>query len=101
MGIPSLWTFKLGNIPVFKIDILSILYEIILIYPLRFIGRILWLVFDVVLIEHNIIGSVSGSTSNIILSLHKLQESKLSNYLLSILLGLVFIAIYLGYYLYE
>ena len=99
--IPSLWLTTIGNGSIFKVDILSLLYEIVLIYPLKFIGRILWLVFDVILIEHNIIGSISERSSNVILSLHNLQESKFSNYILSIFLGMLIIAIYLGYYIYE
>lgn len=99
--IPGMWAIKIGNLPILHNDILSNIYELVLISPLRFWGRILWLVFDVVLIEHNIIGSISETFSAIISFLHSFQESKTRNYILSILCGMGIIAFYLGYYVYE
>lgn len=69
--------------------------------PLRFFGRILWLAFDVVVIERNVIGSVSALTSGVVKRLHGIQETKSVSFLLELLLGLALMAVYWGYYIHE
>ncbi len=101
LAFPTLWAIKFGQLPLWQSDILSWIYERLIIIPLQFLGRILWLVFDVVVIEHNIIGSVSENSSKTIAGLHQLQEAQTKNYILSILSGLIVIMLYLGYYIYE
>lgn len=97
---PAGWLMHLGSFGLWRIDVLSLIYKTFFIMPLKFFGRILWLAFDVVVIERNVIGSVSGITSVIVKKMHRLQETGLLNFMLGILLGILFMALYLGYCVY-
>lgn len=101
IGMPVFVFMRLGNWKIWQIDILSQIYETIFVLPLKFFGRILWLAFDVVVIERSIIGSISSMTSVVVGSLQKVQEIRHVNCLLSFLLGLIIMLIYLGFYTYE
>lgn len=98
---PVNWLMRLGSLGVWRTDVLSFIYKTFFIMPLKLFGRILWLAFDVVVIERNVIGSVSGLTSVIVKKMHRLQEISLFNFMLGILLGILCMALYLGYYVYE
>ena len=69
-------------------------YEALFIRPLKLFGRILWLAFDVVVVERSIIASVSQLSKTIVIGMHKIQENSKYNYLISILLGGLIIAVY-------
>lgn len=97
---PVRWLMRLGGLGVWRTDVLSFIYKNFFIMPLKLFGRILWLAFDVVVIERNVIGSVSGITSVIVKKMHRLQEIGLFNFMLGILLGILCMALYLGYYVY-
>ncbi len=98
---PALWLTKIGCLPLFKADILSVFYDRLIIRPLWLCGRILWLVLDVVVIERNIIGGLSATTTTLIGIMHKLHEPRARNFILSILSGLLLMLIYWGFYIYE
>lgn len=67
--------------------------------PLKWLGRILWLAFDFVVIERNIIGSISSLEGMAVSLLHKMQENVVWSSLLGILAGLAALACYMGIYL--
>lgn len=98
---PVRWLMRLGGLGLWQRDVLSFIYKTFFIMPLKLFGRILWLAFDVVVIERNVIGSVSGITSLLVKKMHRLQEISLFNFMLGILLGILCMALYLGYYVYE
>ena len=79
-------------------DVLGQIYQSCFVGPLRFIGRILWLAIDFVVIERSIIGSVSQSTAFVIGGLHRLQDEGKVGYLLMIGMGMVMILSALGWY---
>jgi hypothetical protein len=92
-------------VPVSKIDnigrhriwhnyFLNQFYGILFIRPLKLFGRILWLAFDVVVIERSIIASVSHFSQTVVLGMHKIQENNKYNYLYGIFLGILIIGIY-------
>jgi hypothetical protein len=99
--IPCKIFIKVGTSSVWQNDILTKFYETLIVSPLKFLGRILWLAFDVVVIERSIIGSVSMITSSIVSGLHKLQEIRLLNFLLGLIIGIILLSIYLGVYIHE
>ncbi len=99
--IPHKIFIKIGTSSIWRNDVLTKFYEILIVYPLKFLGRILWLAFDVVVIERSIIGSISMVTSSIVSGLHKLQEVRWINFLLGLILGLILLTAYLGAYVYE
>lgn len=99
--IPCKIFIKVGTSSVWQNDILTKFYETLIVSPLKFLGRILWLAFDVVVIEKSIIGSVSMITSSIVSGLHKLQEIRLLNFLLGLITGIILLSIYLGVYIHE
>ena len=92
---------KIGNYSWWQSDILTKIYETILVYPLRLLGRVLWLAFDVVVIERSVIGSISTLTSSVVNELHKFQEPKLINFILGLMLGGILLSAYLGAYIHE
>lgn len=92
---------KLNKINILRDDLLSNFYETFFINPLKFLGRILWLVFDIVVIERSIIASISHGSRLIVNSVHKIQETGKWSCLISIVLGFVIMLTYLGSYVYE
>ncbi len=98
---PVLWIVNLGNREILKADILSTVYERLVIRPLKFCGRILWLVFDVVVIERSVIATLSAAASMVVSAMQKAQEARIKNYILSILGGLSIMLLYWGFYVYE
>lgn len=92
---------KLGKINMLYDNFLSNFYETFFINPLKFLGRILWLVFDIVVIERSIIASISHGSRLIVNSVHKIQETGKWSCLISIVLGFVIMLTYLGSYVYE
>ncbi len=77
------------------------LYHLIILSPLRLLGRILWIAVDFVVIERSIIGSISKISSFLIVKLHKLQEATWLNYFLMTLVGTAILIIALGRYVHE
>ncbi len=97
MSLVVLPVSKIDNIGKQKIwhnNFLNRFYEILFIRPLKLFGRILWLAFDVVVVERSIIASVSHLSKTIVLGMHKIQENSKYNYLLGILLGGTIIIVY-------
>lgn len=100
-GMPVLWLIRLGGMKIWQTDVLSGLYERLIILPLKFLGRVLWLVFDFVVIERSIIGTISAAASALVTGVRKIQEARCSNYILSILSGILIMLVYWGFYAYE
>ena len=92
--IPSQKIDIIGSFNIWQSNFLSRFYEIILIKPLKLFGRILWLAFDVVVIERSIIASISHLSKNIILWMHKIQENSKYSWFLSILAGILIVVVY-------
>ncbi len=91
----------IGATNFFSHDLILSLYEFIILKPLNYFGRILWLFFDIVLIEHNIIGRLSDNFAAFVTKLRRLQDLRLSTYILSIVFGVLVIVLYMGYRLYD
>ncbi|MBE6467040.1 MAG: hypothetical protein E7004_00400 [Alphaproteobacteria bacterium] len=69
-------------------------YENIFIRPLRLFGRILWLAFDVMVVERSIVSTISHLSKAFVGGMHKIQESGKYSYLLSIVTGALIIIVY-------
>lgn len=64
-------------------------WELILILPLKIVGRILWLTVDFMFIEKTIISSVGSSFEWGIRVFNKLHSHKVAGYIVSILLAVI------------
>ena len=93
---PAERLLKMGVLQIWQNDILNQLYERIFIRPLKFLGRVLWLAFDVVIIERSIITGISHINRKFISFLHSSQEGAKYAWLYGIALGLIIILVYLG-----
>ncbi len=99
--IPARLFIRFGQAKIWQFDILSYIYETFLLKPLRYIGRFLWLAFDVMVIERRIIATISHTTKVIISGVHKLQETGRWSCLISIAIGVSIMLIYWGVYINE
>ena len=77
------------------------LYQIVILAPLRLLGRVLWILVDFIVIERSIIGSVAQTSNFLVSGLQKLQGSVRLSYLLMIALGLAVLLLNMGYKYYE
>lgn len=68
-------------------------YNLIILTPIKIIGRVLWLLVDFILIERTIISSLNQGTGVLIKLTARLQSSSLWSYLLLSLLGLAIMLI--------
>jgi len=82
-------------------DPLQKIYEVLLLMPLRLLGRILWITIDFLFIERTVIASLSQATGLIVNGLHKIQTAVWLNYLLMVMVGLGFFVFFAGRYFYE
>ncbi len=98
---PAANVLKLGSMNFFSNDLILSFYEVAVLKPLNYFGRVLWLFFDIVLIEHNIIGRISENFAIFVTRLRNLQDLRALGYILSLLLGVLVIVLYMGYRLYD
>ena len=92
--IPSSMIDKIAKQKIWYSNFLNRFYEAIFIRPLKLCGRILWLAFDVVVIERSIIASISQLSKTVIIGMHKIQENSKYSYLYGILFGIIIMSIY-------
>ena len=97
---PSDYFIRFGNLSIWQSGLLNNTYEVLLIRPLKVIARFLWLVFDVVVIERNVIATLSHSTKALVLGIRKTQENEYLGYIIYIILGFALIFAYWGAYFY-
>lgn len=108
-GFLLLWLFlpqKLANLfaeneLVQNYDWLSDVYQLLIVAPLRLLGRILWLAVDFVVIERSIIGSISGVCEAVEHGLDRAQTVSKPGWWLMLGLGLCLLLINIGIYAYE
>ncbi len=98
---PTAKILRLGSASLFSRDLVLSLYEIVIIKPLNYFGRILWLFFDIVLIEHNMIGNISDAFASMVLRLRNFQDFRVLGYLVSFAIGIVVVILYIGCRLYD
>ena len=79
----------------------STLYRLIIVSPLRLLGRILWLAVDFVVIERSIIGTLSGSMEFLENGFNRLQTQSGKNYLILTLVGIALLLLNIGIYVHE
>ena len=94
MFVPSRKIDVIGRSEIWQDDFLSRFYENVFIKPLKLFGRILWLAFDVMVIERGIIASISHLSKTIISGMHKIQENSKGSWFYSILIGLLIVLVY-------
>lgn len=71
------------------------IYEMIIITPIKAIGRVLWLIVDFVLIERTILSSINQAFRFLVFLFRKLHVGSFYSYLLFVLLG-AFIIIFIS-----
>lgn len=92
--VPSLKIDVIGRWSIWQDNFLSRFYEAVFIRPLKLFGRILWLAFDVMVIERGIINSISHLSKNIISGMHTIQEKSKYSWFFSMLIGIFIVVIY-------
>ena len=68
-------------------DYLNALYELLIITPIKVIGRVLWLTVDFIFIERTIINSVQNALKFMIFIFRRIHSGTLGGAILFILLG--------------
>ncbi len=92
--LPSLKIDALGRSGIWQNNFLSRFYEAVFIRPLKLFGRILWLAFDVMVIERSIIASISHFSKTTVSAMHKIQENGKYSYLIGIVIGILIMVVY-------
>ena len=77
------------------------IYRLIIVSPLRLLGRILWLAVDFVVIERSIIGTLSGGMEMLENAFNRLQLQTKKNYLILTIIGIALLLLNIGKYAYE
>ena len=77
------------------------MYRLLIVSPLKLLGRILWLAVDFVVIERSIIGTLSGGMEMLENTLNKLQTQTGKNYLILTMVGIALLLLNIGIYAYE
>ncbi len=82
-------------------DWLAATYRLLIISPLRLLGRILWLAVDFVVIERSIIGTLSGGVEMLENGLNKLQSQTQKNYFILMVVGMFLLVLNIWMYAHE
>ena len=82
-------------------DWASSTYQLLIVSPLRLLGRILWLAVDFVVIERSIIGTLSAFTNMLVAFLQKLQQPTWLSGFLLFALGVAILLFNIGSYVHE
>ncbi len=82
-------------------DWLSAAYQLLIVSPLRLLGRILWLAVDFVVIERSVIGTLSSGMGMLERGLEKSQSASWRSYLFLAAVGLALLLINIGMYAHE
>ena len=98
--IPNRQIDIIGKKQIWQSDFLNRFYENVFVRPIKLFGRILWLAFDVMVVERSIIASVSQLSKTIVACMHKIQENYKYSYLFSVLTGLLIMVFYFFYRMY-
>ena len=77
------------------------MYRLIIVSPLRLLGRILWLAVDFVVIERSIIGTLSSGMEMLENTFEKYQTQTQRNYLILTIIGGALLLLNIGRYAYE
>lgn len=85
---------RIGQKPIWQNDYLEKIYKILLLLPLRFFGRMLWLTFDFIFIERGIIASVVNGGKNILERLHMTQTNYFTHWIMYFIIGAAALIIY-------
>ncbi len=75
-------------------DYFEKLYDVIILTPIKIIGRILWLLVDFILIERTIISSLNEGTAFLVRTAGKLNSASFAGYLGLSLLGVAVMVLY-------
>jgi NADH:ubiquinone oxidoreductase subunit 5 (subunit L)/multisubunit Na+/H+ antiporter MnhA subunit len=92
--LPSLKIDALGRSGIWQNNFLSRFYEAVFIRPLKLFGRILWLAFDVMVVERSIIASISHLSKTTVSGMHKIQENSKYSYILGVVIGILIMVVY-------
>jgi hypothetical protein len=92
--LPSQKINAIGKLDFWQNNLLSRFYEVVFIKPLKLCGRILWLAFDVMVVERSIIASISNVSKAIISGMHKIQENNKYSCYFGILVGILIVIAY-------
>ena len=90
-----------GNEHLQEGDWLAEVYRLLVVSPLRLLGRILWLTVDFIVIERSVIGTLAAGMNVLEGALDRLQAASWRNYLLLAAVGLALLIFNIGIYAYE
>ncbi len=92
---------KIGKLGIWNYNFIEFLYDKLLIVPLKFFGRILWLAFDFVFIERGVIGSAASFGEFASTKLRNLQNTDTLLWLLWLIIGGVCLTVFAGVCAYD
>ncbi len=92
---PPKLILRIGNQKIWQYDFAEMLYRIILLTPLRFFGRLLWLTFDFIFIERGIIASLSSYGQKFLCRLHATQINRFINWFIYFIIGIALLILYI------
>ena len=98
---PAHKIIALGDSFIWSREPVENLYEQILLTPLKFFGRLLWLAFDFVFIERGIIVWISAINNFSANYLLKLQSGSFNSWFGWMFLGLIVLLTYAGVYAHD
>jgi len=98
---PLGWLLTIGKKAIWQYSLFEMFYNYLLLMPLKFFGRVLWLAFDFMFIERGVI-SASTSTGELVSdNLRLLQSINMRSWLFWTIAGICGLAIYIGVAVYD
>lgn len=100
-ALPSKIFTKINDFHLMNYNFIEAVYEKLLIIPLKFFGRILWLAFDFMFIERGVIGSAVSLGEFVSTKLRNLQNTDSFLWILWLTVGLGVLIVFAGVYSYD
>ncbi len=99
--VPTALLTKIGQLSLWNKEITENIYNNLIVLPLKWFGRILWLAFDFVFIERGIIATSASGEEVMTEYLRLIQSPSFKSWLLWLLIGIVGLVVYVGVRAYE
>ena len=99
--VPVTLLTKMGQLPLWNKEITENIYNHLIVLPLKWFGRILWLAFDFVFIERGIIATSASGEEIMTEHLRLIQSPSFKSWLFWLFIGIAGLVVYVGVHAYE
>ena len=94
--LPMGWLCRWGEMPIWQYRFAENVYDRLIVMPLKFFGRILWLAVDFIFLEKGVVNTASDYSGRLTDYLRVMQSGTWKSLIFWIIIGVIALTIYAG-----